>query len=82
MVISSFENSAVHDQVASKKPADRDPHFFQWRSQSAEKLTDNKGRLLYQVVILYNYVPFRNGSKSFPLRAVPCGMENQFYHIR
>ena len=53
MVISSFENTA-------------DPHFFQWRSQNAEKITDIKGRLLYQVVILYNYVPFRNGGKSFP----------------
>ena len=54
MVISSLENSAVHDQLTSEKPADHEPHYFQWRSQNAEKVADIKGRLLYQVVILYN----------------------------
>ena len=55
----------------------------QWCSQSAEKVTHIKGRLLYQAVSLYNYVPFQIGtslkgqnapigSKFFPLRAVPC----------
>ena len=30
----------------------------QWRSKNAEKVTHIKGRLLYQAMILYNYVPF------------------------
>ena len=45
-------------------------------------------------MIIFNCVPFRNGnfsqrkefaprgSEFFPLRAVPYGMENHFYHIR
>ena len=36
-------------------------------------------------MILYNYVPFQIGTslkEKFPLRAVPCGMGNHFYHIR
>ena len=52
-----------------------------------------KGRLLDQAVILFNWVPFHGnsserkevaprGSKFFPLRAIPYGMENLFYHIR
>ena len=41
-----------------------------------------KGGLLDQAVILFNCLPFRNGSKFFPLRAVPYGMENPFYYIR
>ena len=36
----------------------------QWRRQIAEKVTHIKGRLLYQAVILYNYVPFPNGNFS------------------
>ena len=51
----------------------------QWRSQNAEKITHIKVRLLYQVLILYNDVPFQigtslkrknwlpKGSNSFPL---------------
>ena len=56
---------------------------LQWRSQNAEKAMHIKGRLLYQAMILYNYVPFQNrnfsqrnefaprGSGFFSLRAVP-----------
>ena len=66
----------------------------QGRSQSAEKIKYIKGRLLDQVVIIFNCVPFRNGnfsqtkafaprgSEFFPLRAVSYTMENHFYHIR
>ena len=67
---------------------------MQWRSQNAEKVTHINGRLLYPALILYNYVPFRistslkgknlfqeGASIIFPLRAVPCGMGNHFYHI-
>ena len=60
-------------------------------SQNAEKFTYIKGRLLYQVVILYN-VPFEIGTSlkgknllpegANSLRAVPkCGMKNHFYRI-
>ena len=55
----------------------------QWYSQNAEKVTHIKGRLLYQAMILYNYLPFHkgnserkefaprgsSGSEFFPLRA-------------
>ena len=57
---------------------------LQWRSQNAEKVMNIKGRLLGQAVILFNWVPFQNGT-SFNgknLRAVPYGMEYNFYHIR
>ena len=37
---------------------------LQWRSQNAEKITHIKGRLLYQAMILYNYVPFQNWNFS------------------
>ena len=30
----------------------------QWRSQNAEKVTHIKGRLLYQTMTLYKYIPF------------------------
>ena len=39
-------------------------NFAQWRSQNAEKVTHIKGRLLYQAMILYNYVPFQSGDFS------------------
>ena len=67
--------------------------LIQWRSQNAEKVTHIKGRLLDQAVILFNCIPFQNGnfslrkefaprgSEFFPLRAVPKGMINHFYHI-
>ena len=67
---------------------------LQWRSQTLEKVTHTKGRLLDQAVILSNCVPFYNGNSSlwieyahrgnecFPLRAVPYGVENLFYYIR
>ena len=56
----------------------------------------HQGRLLGQAMILssFNCVPFLNGnfslwkefaprgSEFFPLRAVPYGLENHFYHIR
>ena len=57
--------------------------FYQWRNQNAEKITHIKGRLLYQAMFLYHYVPFQNGnslrerkfdasgSDFFPLKAVP-----------
>ena len=35
-----------------------------WRIQNAEKSTHIKGRLLYQAMILYNYVPFQNENFS------------------
>ena len=62
-------------QYASRSDA------LQWRSQNTEKVTHIKGRLLYQAMIPYNYVPFQNrnfslrkefaprGSEIFPLRA-------------
>ena len=34
----------------------------QWRSQNAQKVTHIKGRLLYQALIDYNYVPFQIGT--------------------
>ena len=36
----------------------------QWRSQNTEEVTHIKGRLLDQVVILFNCVPFHNGNFS------------------
>ena len=51
--------------------------YFQWRSQKAEKVMHIKGRLLDQALILFNSVPFQNGSEFFPLRAV-LYMENYF----
>ena len=53
-----------------------------------------KERLPDQAVIHFNCIPFQNGnfskrkefasrgSKFFPLKAVPYGMENHFNHIR
>ena len=64
------------------------------RSQNAERATYIKGKLLDQAVVLLNCAPFQirnvslreefapRGSEFFPLRAVPFGMENHFYHIR
>ena len=37
---------------------------MQWRSQNAENVMHIKGRLLEQVVILFNCVPFQNGNFS------------------
>ena len=37
---------------------------FQWCSQNAEKVTHIKGKLLYQALILYNYIFFQNGNFS------------------
>ena len=57
-------------------------------------LTHIKGRHLDQAVIVFNCVPFHNGnfslkkefapigSKFFPSRAVPYGMEDHFHHVR
>ena len=36
----------------------------QWRSQTVENVMHMKGRLLYQAMILYNYVPFQSGNFS------------------
>ena len=36
----------------------------QWCSQNFEKVTHIEGRLLYQAMIFYNYVPFRDGNFS------------------
>ena len=61
--------------------------------QNAEKMKHINERLLDQAKILFNYVTFQNwnfskrkefaprGSEFFPLRAVPYGMINHFYHI-
>ena len=67
--------------------------FYQWRSQNAEKNTHH-GRLLYQAMILYHYVPFQNGN-SIKGKKICCQRErflsskssslrygNNFYHIR
>ena len=35
-----------------------------WPSQNAEKVMHIKGRLLYQAIVLNNYVPFQNGNFS------------------
>ena len=37
---------------------------MEWRSQNSEKVTHIKGRLLEQVVILFNRAPFQNGNFS------------------
>ena len=60
-------------------------------SQNARKVKHIKGKLLDQAVILFICVPFQNGNfykgKNLlllclsPLRAVPYGLENHFYHI-
>ena len=39
------------------------PRGVQWRSQNAEKVTHNKGRLLNEVII-FNCDTFRNGNFS------------------
>ena len=64
-------------------------YYKQWRSQNAEKVTQIKGRLLEQAVILFNCVPFHmvislkgkkiasRGSEFFPLRVFPYGMESK-----
>ena len=64
----------------------------QWRSQNVNVM-HIKGRLLEQAVIIFICAPFQNGnfskrnefaprgSKFFPSRAVPYGMENHFYHV-
>ena len=55
---------------------------LQWRSQNAGKVKHIKGRVMNQVMILYNNVPLKwelllkeefapRGSEFFPLRAVP-----------
>ena len=50
------------------------------------KVTHIKERLLYQAVIVFNYVPFQNGNfsyrKEFAPRAVPYGMEINFTTLR
>ena len=63
-------------------------------SQNAKKATHVKGRLLDQAMILFNRVPFQNGTFSLrkefaprgrellPLRAVSYCMETHFYYIR
>ena len=68
-------------------------YLNQWRSQNAEKVTHIKGRLLEQAVIFLIAPLFINGTslkgknllpqieQFFPLRTVPFGMENHFYHI-
>ena len=62
--------------------------YCHWRSQNTEQVSHIKGRLLGQAVILINCVPFQienfsnrkefahRGSKFFPLKAAPFGMEN------
>ena len=49
----------------------------QWHSHNAEKCTHIKGRLLYQAMILYNYVPFQNGNFFKRKNLLPEG-ENSF----
>ena len=63
---------------------------FNGIARTLENVTHIKGRLLLQAVILFNCVPFHNGnfskrkefaprgSKYFPFRAVPYGMEINF----
>ena len=50
----------------------------QWRSQKADKITHIKGRILYQAVILFNYVSFQNGNFSL---AVHYKLEMNILHI-
>ena len=63
-------------------------------ARKLKKKTHIKERLLDQAMVLFICVPFQNGnfskrkefaprgSEFFPLRAVPYGMKNHFYHIR
>ena len=37
-------------------------YHVMWRSHNAEKIMHIKGRLLYQALILYKYVPFLIGT--------------------
>ena len=43
----------------------------QWHSMNAEKVTNIKGRLLYQVDILYNHVPFQIGTSLKGKNSLP-----------
>ena len=45
----------------------------QWRNQNAEKVTHVKERLLYQVVIHHNYVPFQIGTSLKEKNVFPEG---------
>ena len=53
-------NSFFTFYVNSKKGPDK--RIGQRRSPDAEKVTHIKGRILFQALILYNYVPFQIGT--------------------
>ena len=71
-------------------------YIYQWHSQNSEKVTHIKGdywnkKRFSSVAPLFKIgtslkgkklLPEGAGSKFFPLRAVPYGMENHFDHIR
>ena len=73
---------------------DKNINAQQWHSQNVDKVTHIEGRLLYQAMILYNYVPFQIGTSLKGKNLLPkewilsfkssslLGMENHFYHIR
>ena len=48
-------------------------HAFQWRSQNAEKVTNIKGRLPDQAVILFNCVPIQKGTSFKGKNLLPEG---------
>ena len=54
----------VEPQETDSKVSEKHGCHLQWCCQNAEKVTHIKGRLLYQAMILYNYVPFQNGNFS------------------
>ena len=51
-------------------------HHLQWHSQNAEKVTHIKGRLLYQAMVLYNYVPFQFGTSLKGKNSFPGGVNS------
>ena len=50
-----------------------------WRNHNAEKVMHIKGRVLYQAVILYNNVPFLNGTSLKGKNLLPEGANSFLY---
>ena len=48
----------------------------QWRSQNAEKITQVKGGLLEQAVVVFTCVPFQNGNSLKGKNLPPKGADS------
>ena len=57
--------------IKSQKGPDK--HIGQRRSPDTEKVTHIKGRILYQALIIYNYVPFQIGTSHKGKNLLPEG---------